>query len=749
MYLKIVQPAGAVSSFGAVTNGLSRNRRFRIVLAAFAVLLGAAAGISAQAGVPAGSRPGAGASANPGDFSLAAKPSGLVPILDSAEVFNFGGALSLGAEYGFGGSGLDPVAGIALDYGLLPFKADDSLSLLTLEARGGFRLALGSRFLLGTTLGAGYYYGLINSSGLSGSGAAVSGGAELRYLLSPALDLALGVGYRNYLGLYHGISLNLGTTVFLRGEEARAVRIESSPRVRPEYLRDARPHKPGRGVEIERIEVLELFPVFHKYYDDHPLGRALISNREPETVGDIKLTFFIKQFMDAPQVCPAPASLGRGESLAVDLVALINDTILGSTESTKAQAEVTLEYRLGEDLYRNVRTLSVRVFDRNAMTWEDDRRAAAFVTAKDPKVLAFSKAVTGLVRDRGPAVLDQNLLFGIGIFKTLDLIGLSYVVDPKTPFAKLSGRRTEVDYLQFPRQTLEFKAGDCDDLSILWCALLESVGIETAFITVPGHILAAFALGTAPDRVAKDFTTTQDLIVRGGKVWVPVELTERRRGFLAAWQEGARQWREAGAKNAAGFYPVHDAWLEYEPVGLPGGGAEVSMPPADSIVAAFLRETARLTDREMLPRVARLEEELKAGKDVAATHNRLGILYAKYGKLDKAEEEFTKALGRGNYVPALVNLGNLRFLAKDYPKAQEWYERAIRLEPNNATVLGNLVKVYSEQERHGPAKASYDKLARLAPDLARDLAYLIGTTTDTRAASADDRRAAVLWGGQE
>ncbi len=741
MYLKRVQPAGAVSSFRAFPDDASPHRRFRRALAAFAALLGAAAGISAQAG--------ARSTVITNDFSLTARPSGMVPILDSAEVFTFGGALSLGAEYGFGGAGFAPIAGVSLDYGLLPFRADDSLSLLNLEARGGGRLSLGSRFLLGATMGAGYYFGLINSSGISGSGAAVSVGADLRFLVSPSLDLALGVGYRNYLGLYHGIALNLGTTVFLQGEEARAARIESSRRVRPEFLQDARPHKPGRGIEIEKIEVLELFPVFHKYYDDHPLGRALISNREPETVGDIKLTFFLKQFMDAPQVCPAPASLGRGESLAVDLVALINDTILGSTESTKAQAEVVLEYRLGEELYRNVRTLSVRVFDRNAMTWEDDRRAAAFVTAKDPKVLALSKAVTGLIRGQGPAALDQNLMFGIGIFKALDLIGLSYVVDPKTPFAKLSERRTEVDYLQFPRQTLEFKAGDCDDLSILWCALLESVGIETAFITVPGHILAAFALETVPDRVAKDFTTTQDLIVRGGKVWVPVELTERRRGFLSAWQEGARQWREASAKNAAGFHPVHDAWLEYEPVGLPGGGAEISMPPAESIVDAFLRETARLADRELLPKVARLEEDLKAGKDAAVTHNRLGILYAKYGKMDKAEEEFTRALGRGNYVPALVNLGNLRFLAKDYPKAQEWYERAIRLEPNNPTVLGNLVKIYYEQERYGPAKASYDKLARLAPDIARDLAYLVNTASDTRAAALDARRAAVLWGGQE
>jgi transglutaminase-like putative cysteine protease len=33
-----------------------------------------------------------------------------------------------------------------------------------------------------------------------------------------------------------------------------------------------------------------------------------------------------------------------------------------------------------------------------------------------------------------------------------------------------------------------YRAGDCDDLSILYCSLLEAIGIRTAFVTIPGHI---------------------------------------------------------------------------------------------------------------------------------------------------------------------------------------------------------------------------------------------------------------------
>jgi hypothetical protein len=42
---------------------------------------------------------------------------------------------------------------------------------------------------------------------------------------------------------------------------------------------------------------------------------------------------------------------------------------------------------------------------------------------------------------------------------------------------------------------LYYRGGDCDDLSILYCSLLEVLGLDTAFITVPGHIYAAFDTG--------------------------------------------------------------------------------------------------------------------------------------------------------------------------------------------------------------------------------------------------------------
>ena len=83
---------------------------------------------------------------------------------------------------------------------------------------------------------------------------------------------------------------------------------------------------------------------------------------------------------------------------------------------------------------------------------------------------------------------------------------------PKTPYEDYSKNKFAIDYLQFPGQTLEYKAGDCDDLSILYSALLKSVGIETAFITIPGHIYTAVSLDIPSEKAKRVFRDSKALI---------------------------------------------------------------------------------------------------------------------------------------------------------------------------------------------------------------------------------------------
>jgi hypothetical protein len=385
------------------------------------------------------------------------------------------------------------------------------------------------------------------------------------------------------------------------------------------------------------------------------------------------------------------------------------------------------------------------------MTWDDDRKAAAFVTAKDPAVMVFSKGVVGLTRDKAPAILNESLTTAMSLFSALDRYGLSYVVDPKSSYAELSKSGTTIDYLQFPRLTLEARAGDCDDLSILYAALLESVGVETAFVTVPGHIYLAFSTGLRTDEASRSFSSMAELIVKkdtetNDVAWVPVEVTERRGGFMKAWAEGAREWREAETHGSAGFVPVRAAWMEYEPVQLPGSTG-VTLPGSDAIVSAFLQEVSKFVDREIVPRVSQLEQDIKRTGGTPAAYNKLGVLYAQYGKLDQAETAFRTATAKQEYLPGLLNLGNLYSLKNDWQRAREQYERAARLKPQSPAVLLALARVYYAGEQYDLARAKHQELAKVDRVLAERYAYLGGTgeANGGRAGETGSRLRQIEW----
>ncbi|MBW8003731.1 MAG: hypothetical protein FVQ80_17285 [Planctomycetes bacterium] len=563
--------------------------------------------------------------------------------------------------------------------------------------------------------------------------------------MTPSISLGIGASYKNYLGLFNGLSTFLGTSYYFKGREKRRIKMESGLPLKPDLLNAKIPEQ-GERIEISRIEFKQIFPVFHKYYDDHPIGKVVIRNQEKELITDIKVSLLIKQYMDAPKESNTPPELQGGESREIDLYALFTEKVLDITEGTKAAAEIILEYELNGVRYKDTKVETIRIYDRNAMTWDDDRKAASFVTAKDTMVLNFSKKVAGLIREKVSIMLNTNLLTAVGIHEAMDLYGIKYVIDPRTPYVKFSRNKNQIDFLQFPRQTLEYGAGDCDDLSILYSALLQSVGIETAFVTTPGHIFIAVSTDLKPEEAVKDFFKADELIFREGKAWIPVEVTERGRGFLKAWRAGAKEWRENETRDQAGFFPMHAAWEQYEPVGLPGGSSEIVFPAHDRVLGAYLREVKKITDQAIYPRVSLLQDEIKRTQGSPKDRNKLGILYAQYGFMEKAEVEFEKILSRQDYVPALVNLGNLHFLKEDWMKALEYYDRAAGKEPSNPKLLLAIARVHHQLENYGFAKRSYDKLKKIDPELAEKFDYLdLKGEAGARAAEVSGLKGVMVW----
>jgi hypothetical protein len=589
-------------------------------------------------------------------------------------------------------------------------------------------------FLIEARLNGGYWYGFLNETVTdrtsSGGNPFLSTGLRISYLLVPWFSVGVEGFYRNFFGNLQEVGVGLTFTYHVQTKSATGL--------------------PSRPTPLTTLELTDLrwenvFPVFYKYYDDHPVGSIVVRNKGGAPLENVRVSFYVKQYMDNPKLCAHMQKLDPGTSVEVKLLSLFTDKVLEISEGTKVSANITVEcVESGAD-HLNEAVETIRILDRSAMSWDDDRRAASFVTANDDSVQMLAKSAVGAVRARGLKTLDKNFMTAMSLHEALAAMGMAYAIDPTSSYKDLSASKSAVDHLQFPSQTLAFKAGDCDDLSILNCALLEAVGIGTAFITVPGHIYMAFLSTFDAAEATQRFSNPADLIVTGEKVWIPVEITSLTDGFLAAWRKGAAEWREYNPKGQAKLLPVADAWGIYEPVGYAGPQAKIALPSEERVAAVFASQLGEYIDRELRAREAAVKAELTRSGGDPRVENKLGVLYAQYGKNENAATTFQNILRRKEYWPALVNMGNLSLLQNNNSRALSYFQRASQLNPDGSSVLVGLARASSAVGDVSSCDAAYGRLQKLYPSIAKKYASLQSKPGDgSRASILEDIR--VFWG---
>jgi hypothetical protein len=646
-----------------------------------------------------------------GAFSVSAFPTvdfPLGPEFDGVPYYGIGGGASLRADYSM------PFAptlftGIAADVDLAPMNsAGSAATFLSVGPQLGARLKLAPRISLSLAGGGGLYAGIIDAGTVRNPFA--SGSLDLSYSLGPSMSLGLGGSYKALFspgGLaYSGIGASLGLRWRLGGGVRSFLRV--SPSIEP------------------------IFPLFYSYYDKHPVGSATIVNQGPDSLEDLSVSFFVQQFMEQPKPSWSAERLKPGESVEAPLLALFKDSIFGVTEGTKVAGEVVVSFsRLGRAETARF-PLTVAVNNRNGLTWDDTRKVAAFVTAKDPNVRAFALRLAADARSRGKPILGASFRTAVALLGAINLHGVGYVADPSTSFAERVGNKGEVDFVQFPAQTLAYRGGDCDDLSVLYAALLEAAGAQAAFVTTPGHIFVALDLDVDAAG-AKALFSEDDLILRPDGAWMPVEVTRLKDGFYRAWKTGAQEWRSAQGSGNAGFYPIREAWATYEPANAGELVREAIAPPDPAkVYAAYSAEIDRIVAGELAPRAAKIQAEVKAGGG-SKSQNKLGVLYARFGMLPEAKAQFEAAAKRGDDAAPLVNLGNLAYLGGKYQEAYDYYGKALGKKADSALALLGLVRAGSELGKADETARALERLRKVAPATAANLPQ----AGEGRAAAAD------------
>ena len=564
----------------------------------------------------------------------------------------------------------------------------------------GLSKPLSSVLSLQAYLDGGAVYGIL-PTGVSSIYGALRLGGGLELGLGYGLLASLLASYDYRAGLYSGIGASLSMGFRL---PAAKTSIQA----------------PLRLLDLTDLKLGGIFPIFRSYYDQHAVGTLKIANTSAVAVQNVKVSFLIKQYMDAPKDCGTIRTIEAGKTVDVPLYALFNDSILAVTEATKVNAQITVDYG---DNGEQTRTATVLVYDRNALTWSDDRHAAAFVSNKDPWVQDLTGHILAAVKsDRNPE-LGRNLQTAIAIHQGLGVYGLGYMISTARPASQEAWNPEVVDTLKFPRQTLAFRAGDCADLSVLYASCFEAAGIETAFITVPGHILMAIDLGMDRLEALSRGYHDADVVDQGGHLWLPIETTMRDAGFLEVWRKGAEEWRLAQAKGQAAFYPIHEAWKTYAPVGLPADGAALAAPADDRISESFKAELAKAIDTELGARITSLGAIPSLESQAGRVLNSRGVLFGKYGRYAEAERDFKAAAKAGN-ASALINLGNIAFMKADPATALGYYQQAAKASPQNPKILVNLAKAAAALGKTDLVNSALETMRKLDPKAAEQYAAL-------------------------
>jgi hypothetical protein len=348
-------------------------------------------------------------------------------------------------------------------------------------------------------------------------------------------------------------------------------------------------------LQLSDIQLSPIFPALYDYYAEHPIGTAVLSNSSTIPATNITVSVEIKPYTIAPLKCKVPTRLEPGASAAINLSAAFSgQQLLAVTENERAFVEITWSCEVNGREASGKEIGKTSIYDRNAMTWNDDRMLAAFVTPKDPAVLTLAKSMYysfQRVRTTNGVVVDPSLRVAIALYEAICLSRIQYV---DSGFALKSLRNSgAVDFRQLPWQTLAYKGGDSADIAVLFCSLFEAVGVSTALIVVPDHVFIAFSLDMTPDEARQKLQRPDDMIVRGDTAWLPFEVTNLNGGFHEAWQTGAKEWREYVTGNQASFYLIRDAWKVYKSESLIEP-VQITVPGPDDISPAYIRELQRM-----------------------------------------------------------------------------------------------------------------------------------------------------------
>lgn len=460
------------------------------------------------------------------------------------------------------------------------------------------------------------------------------------------------------------------------------------------------------------IEVVKLKPIFsntYKLYESEGVGTVRLTNNTDQAMEGITFSFLLKDFMDFPTESKIEQLL-PGKSVEVQLRAVFNNRMLTITEDTSVQAQLEASFFDNGQRESFPKTATVSIYEKHKLLWDEHGRYASFITPKDPPLMAFVRSVVTQYK----TIKEDSQLAAV-LFNAIGVYGLTYLPDPTNPYQVISGKVNVVDYIQFPRETLERKSGDCDDLVAFYTSALESLGITTRVIEVPGHMFMMFSTGLKVE--ADNYTMDNMYVPYEGQLWIPVETTAVGNSFIKAWELGAKKYYEFLGKGLT-VLNIAQEWQVYKPASLP----ESTWRP-NEVTPAMVEFRFPLEVGSMLKMISQVKtrkylQAIKADPNDVEAHLQVGIMLAKMGDYEQSLKYFNRVIALHPDNPAaLNNRGNLMMISENPAEAQKSYLAATTSSPDDAYVWIGLARAYKALKQITEATDAFNKAVAINPEI--------------------------------
>jgi hypothetical protein len=375
-----------------------------------------------------------------------------------------------------------------------------------------------------------------------------------------------------------------------------------------------------RTIQIEHVRLNPIYPAHHNHYakidqkakiipleakekpefrsedefnsvyrlEAEEIGRIWLKNPSKRKVGNVSVYILPIDHIENFVLVRKDLSFEPEQRIAIQIpqLPLKPTEILQHKQMGTTPVRVMVRTGAEEEDIEDELTRNFEVYGRNHIGTDEIVALGSFISSEDELVRGFADRIIKTWKEEWEAEwgvevknLTENLIKALLLFNALSEV--TYVPDPN-----IFGGRDIVDEIKYPPEMLMTLAesvdanqspepiGDCDDSTVLLCSLFESVGICTALIKPPGHLLMAFNIGISIHEAEKKMGAEEVFIpISTTKVkneaWIPLETTNFKSGLAAAWRDAKKRMDKVGE-----FGEVTDPDQRFTP-------RELAYPPAN------------------------------------------------------------------------------------------------------------------------------------------------------------------------